>query len=121
MRPRLIASISTSTSVNAVTMMPTASGRTSRAAFSRSRPVILGIRWSVTIAATSSDRASARASSPLLASSSLKLRPKLNRNASRLSDSSSTTSTGYFARSSPCCAMTTTVAQARVPFASGLL
>jgi hypothetical protein len=47
--PRLIASISTSTSVNAVTMMPTASGRISRAALSRSRPVIFGMRWSVTI------------------------------------------------------------------------
>ena len=45
--------MSTSTSVNAVTMMPTASGRISRAAFSRSRPVILGMRWSVTITATS--------------------------------------------------------------------
>ncbi len=95
-------SIKTSTSVKAVTMMPTASGRISRAALSRSRPVIWGMRWSVTITATSFSRASVSASSPLPARSSLNALPKLKRKASRLSYSSSTTSTGNFASSSPC-------------------
>ena len=60
-----------------------------------------GMRWSVTITATSCWRARARASSPLPASSSWNVLPKLKRIASRLSCSSSTTSTGNFASSGP--------------------
>ena len=81
--------------------MPTASGRTSRAAFEQLeaghlRHALVGDDHRDVVL-----RGSASASSPLPARSSSKLAPKLKRKASRLSCSSSTTSTGNFAELEP--------------------
>src|SRR5207302_3089365 len=90
MRPVLIASMRLSTSVYAVRMMRTASGACSWLRRSSSTPVMPGIRYSVTMTATSAARKMSSAASPPAARTTRNSAARIAWGASRPRSSSST-------------------------------